>query len=117
MASGSGGETDSGIVIPKAGADVMELFDQRGMTISNLVDGLALGIDMFGDYATLLWVMPLLWIIAGSLIWMHVIIGDRHRNRSYLAYAAHNLPQFRHLAKQRSIEVLHVRGDERNRRQ
>ncbi|MGI9437911.1 MAG: hypothetical protein ACR2Q4_24275 [Geminicoccaceae bacterium] len=88
----------------------MEHFDQWARIVPNMADGLAHGISQFGDYAPLLWCVPLLWIIAGSLIWMHTFQAEQRQNRIYLTYASRNLPAFRRLAKQRSEEVLRHQG-------
>jgi hypothetical protein len=85
-------------------------------SLSKILDRLAVGYDMFGQYALWLWLLPPIWGVAASLMWMQADADEEARERLYVAEAERNLPSLRELAKARSIEILEPRGRDHLRR-
>ena len=78
-----------------------------------IVDRLALGLDLFGPYATWLWLVPLYWAIASVSIWFYMNRQQRRSDRAYLDFASHQLPVLRRIARQRAQEVAFSRRTDR----
>ncbi len=78
--------------------------------LSEIGDQLALGLAMFGDHAFWIFVLPVFWVIAASLIWAKTASEEDERNSAYVANAERNLPKLRELAKQRATEILDIRS-------
>jgi hypothetical protein len=83
----------------------------------NVIERMAEGIDLFGDYATWLWMAPAIWGGTAILLWFYMGWLERRRDRAYLAYVSRNLPLLQRIAKQRAIEVVHDRRMQRMTRQ
>ena len=83
-------------------------------SLSDLLDRLALGYEMFGQYGIWLWLLPPIWGMAASLMWMQAEADETARDRLYVVAAERNLPRLRELAKPRSIEILEIRGKSRS---
>ncbi|MGI9492094.1 MAG: hypothetical protein ACR2QF_06820 [Geminicoccaceae bacterium] len=82
--------------------------------LSEVMDQLALGVEMFGDHAFWLWILPLIWGIAGCMIWNTMQSEKEALERVYVANAEQNLPRLKELVKQRSTEILEVRAINRD---
>lgn len=91
----------------------MDGIDGWHLALPEILDRLVLGVDLFGTHAPWLLTAPVLWLITVISLWMYLAWQERRRDRTYLAYVSRNLPLFRRIAKQRSSEVLYVRGLER----
>lgn len=92
----------------------METYLSLSQLMSDLADGLALGLMMFGDHVVWILMLPPLWIIAACLIWMKIESDDEELDSLYVARAEQNLPRLKELAKQRSTEILDVRPVRKN---
>jgi len=87
----------------------MEVFISTSQALSEVLDGLALGIEMFGNHAIWLWLLPPIWGIAACMIWNTMQSEEEQLDRLYAAKAEQNLPRLRELRKERSTEILEVR--------
>ncbi len=92
----------------------METYLSLSQLMSDLADGLTLGLTMFGDHVVWILMLPPLWIIAACLIWMKIESDDEELDSLYVARAEQNLPRLKELAKQRSTEILDVRPVRKN---
>lgn len=77
---------------------------------SLLGDRLALGLDLFGPYASWLWVMPLVWMTTLISLWLYLGWQQRRSDRAFLAYASRNLPLLQKIARHRAHEVVRARS-------
>lgn len=87
----------------------MEFDLSLGQLFTQIIDQLALGLDMFGSHAIWISALPLIWILAACLIWINIEESDAEREHRYMAKAEQNLPKLRELTMQRSTEVLEIR--------
>lgn len=92
----------------------MEAFISLSQALPEIMDCLALGVEMFGDRAIWLWLLPPVWGIAVCMIWNNMESEEEERDRVYVANAEQNLPRLRELLKQRSTEILEVRAIDRD---
>jgi len=76
-------------------------------------DRLALGLDLFGPYATWLWLIPIYWMIGSLLVWVYMNRQQYRSDRAYLDYASRQLPLLRRIARQRAQEVGFSRRSDR----
>lgn len=84
--------------------------------LSEIMERLALGFSMFGDHAIWLIMLPFFWSIATCMIWIKIENDDELRDQAYVTNAERNLPKLRELTKQRSTEILDIRGIDRDTR-
>lgn len=83
----------------------MEQQSWWNLTVSDILDPMWLGIDMFGDYAVWLWAFPVLWVTAAIALWVHQQWFDRRQSRAYLRYVGRRLPYLSILARARVAEL------------
>jgi|GEM_PF-5401397 len=81
--------------------------------LSVMGDRLAEGLDLFGPYATWLWLIPVYWLIASISVWLYANWQQSRSDRAYLAYASRQLPLLRRIARQRAHEVAFSRRTDR----
>ncbi|MEM7042334.1 MAG: hypothetical protein AAF543_05945 [Pseudomonadota bacterium] len=77
--------------------------------INAVGERLALGLDMFGPYATWLWIMPVIWMVTLISLWLYMGWQQRQSDRAFLAYASRNLPLLQQIARHRAHEVSRSR--------
>lgn len=85
----------------------MQVLEFWRLDAEAIIEGLALGIELFGPYADWLWLMPAVWATTAISLWLYTSWRQRRADRAYLDYASHNLHLLRRIAKQRAEEVTY----------
>ena len=96
-----------------SGERTMQGLESWRLDLNTFSDRLALGLDLFGPFATWLWLVPLYWVIGTVLVWLYMNRQQRRSDRAYLDYASRQLPVLRRIARQRAQEVAFSRRTDR----
>jgi hypothetical protein len=91
----------------------MNDLEALSLHLQSVWERLALGLDLFGPYASWMWAMPVLWALTGLSLWAYMSWQRRRSDRAYLAYASRQLPLLRRIARQRAREVAFSRRTDR----
>jgi len=91
----------------------MNVIDGLPTDMTTLADRLALGMDLWGSYASWVWFVLAFWLMAGLSLWIYAAWRQYQSDQAYLAYVSRNLPILRRVAKQRAYEVGYSRRADR----
>ena len=91
----------------------MNTLGELSLNLTFIMDRLALGLDLFGPLAPLIWSMIAFWITIGLSLWAYAAWQQHLSDRAYLAYVARHLPLLRRVAEQRVHEIGSSRRTDR----
>jgi hypothetical protein len=91
----------------------MNTVERAPLDLSIVMDRLALGLDLFGPFAPLIWSVITFWVTIGLSLWAYAAWQQHLSDRAYLAYVARHLPILRRIAEQRVCEIGASRRNDR----